>query len=268
MKIHTKKIKVAFCIILMGSLCYTVNSYAGGWPTRKGKLLISPSLNYFFANKYWDSNGKVTSYEKDGSFTSAGLYMYSEYGLSKRVTLVGTGSFISNKYKQDDFENTSTGFSDVEIGARYYLGNIKYKYYFAIQGLAVLPAYKNTATRYLGYEAAGADVRLIGSCSGKLGSKSYYFNIEGGVRQYFADQGPFQVRYFSTFGYNFAPKHQVTLSGSGVISSSTNKAFSGNLVTNKDFNYLQGTLSYGYTVNKNLVLFAGVNRFLAGFSSH
>ena len=226
MKIHTK-ILAALCLILLSSLCFTIKSYAGGWPTRKGRLLISPSINFFYADKYWDRQGKVNSYENDGYFTS-------------------------------------TGFGDVELGARYYIGNIKYKYYFAIQGLAILPPYKNTANRYLGYEAAGADVRLIGSCSGKLGSKTYYFNLEGGVRQYFTSQGPFQVRYFSTFGYNFATRHQVTLSASGVISSSTNKEFSGNLPSNRDFSYLQGTLSYGYTIQKDLLLFAGVSRFLTG----
>lgn len=237
---------------------------AGGWPTRKGRLLISPSVNYFYADKYWDQQGNVQQYPKDGHFTSAGLYLYAEYGLTKRITAVGTLPVVSNHYQQSDYKNTSTGIADMEFGARYYLANINYKYYFAVQGMVVLPGYKNTPERNLGYEAMGGDIKLIGSGSGKIGTKAFYFNLEGGVRQYVADKGPFQFRYSGGFGFSPAKKHQLILGASGLTSSSTNKAFSGNLVANKDFSYLQGSFSYGYSVSSSFMVFAGVNRFLTG----
>jgi hypothetical protein len=266
MKSFIKPIKLVCCFALLitGSLSYTPQAKAGGWPTRKGKLLISPSVNYFYADKYWDQQGKVQNYAKDGHFTSTGLYIYSEYGLTKRVTLVGSVPVISNHYEQSDYKNTSTGIADMEFGARYYLANINYKYYFAIQGMVVLPGYKNTPDRNLGYEALGGEVKLIGSGSGKMGKKAFYFNLEGGVRQYVADKGPFQFRYTGSFGLSLAKKHQVIVGASGLVSSSTNKTFSGNLVSNKDFSYTQGSFSYGYSITPNFMLFAGVNRFLVG----
>ncbi|MCD8741061.1 hypothetical protein LT679_10650 [Mucilaginibacter roseus] len=238
---------------------------AGGWPVKKGNYLVSVTASYFRASQLWDKGGRLGSYEQGGYFESRSLSLYGEYGITRRLTGVVSLPYIINEFKRQDMPAaTSQGLGDMEFGVRYYLTNINFKYYFAIQGMAIAPLYSDTS---LGFSSGGAEVRAIGSGSGKIGSKNYYMNLEVGGRQYFQNAGPFQVRYTGAFGLNFDKHNQLALGVSGNYSTSINKILDENLVLNKDFSYTQGSFSYAYIVNPKLSFFAGVNQFLVGRST-
>src|ERR1700748_2505788 len=104
------------------------SSYAdGGFPTRPGRLLIAPSVSYFFANSQWDSTGVKKRFDNNGRFSSVGVTLYAEYGISRRFAAVASIPYVHNMYSQDGAANaTSSGLTDMETGLRYYLANIDF----------------------------------------------------------------------------------------------------------------------------------------------
>ncbi|WP_428328728.1 hypothetical protein [Mucilaginibacter sp.] len=237
----------------------------GGFPVRPGRLLISPSVSYFFANSQWDSSGVKKRFANNGKFASVGVTLYAEYGLSRRFAVVASVPYVFNNYRQTGFPNsTSSGLTDIETGLRYYLANIDFVYYFSIQGTAITPLYSNNQS--LGYGEEGAELKLAFSGSGHLGSNSTYFNVSDGVRQYFGTNGPIQNRYSGTFGLSLDSEfeNQVSASVSGIYSQSNDKRFSVIPETNKDFSFLQASLSYGHSFTREISLFATGGEFLTG----
>jgi hypothetical protein len=239
-------------------------SYAdGGFPVRPGRLLISPSASYFFSSSKWDSAGVKAPFAKNGKYTSFGITLLAEYGINKRFAVVATLPYVVNSYRQDDYKNTSTGLTDVETGLRYYLANINFIYYFSLQATAITPLYSNTA---LGYAEEGGELKLALSGTGRLFNRSTYFNVFDGVRQYFGTDGPIQNRYNGTFGITldkmFANQVAVTLSG--INSVSNNKSFSPVLNSDKDYSFLQASVSYGHSFTREASLFISGGKFLTG----
>jgi len=242
-------------------------SYAdGGFPVRPGRLLISPSVSYFFANSEWDTAGVKKRFPDNGKFSSIGITLYSEYGISRRFALVATLPYVINKYSQNvaPTSTTSSGLADLETGLRYYLANIDFVYYFSIQGTAITPLYSNNPS--LGYGEEGAELKLAFSGTGHLGDNSTYFNVADGVRQYFGTNGPWQNRYSGTFGLTLDKEfmNQVSVSVTGINSFSDDKSFSPILETDKDFSFVQASLSYGHSFTREMSLFASVGQFLTG----
>src|ERR1700761_1839977 len=112
----------------------------GGFPVRPGRLLISPSVSYFFASNEWDSTGVKKPFANNGKFSSVGITLYAEYGLSRRWAVVADLPFVYNRFTQSNGPTaTSSGLTDVETGIRYYLANINYIYYFSLQATAMPP---------------------------------------------------------------------------------------------------------------------------------
>jgi hypothetical protein len=254
------------CLLGALLLLSSAVAFAGGFPVRPKSLLVSPSVSYFFSNKGWDVNGVEKPFENGGKFQAVTYSLYSEYGLTRRFTLVAILPYANNNYRDNTGYNESTwGLTDLEVGLRYYLANINYKYYFSVQGTFVQPLYKNLN---LGFQSQGAEVKLSFAGSGNFLSKNYYFTVENGVRQYFSGAGPFQDRYSGTFGLTLDRKfkHQVSASIGGFYSASSfTSAFDPERIgTNKDFSFNQASLSYGYSFSKSFSVFLTAGTFITG----
>lgn len=240
-------------------------SYASGFPTRPGRLILSPSVTYFFANKGWDSTGVRKPFPDNGKFYSETFSLYAEYGISRRFAVVGYMPYIINNYKADNNASApSSGPTDMEAGIKYYLANINYIYYFSLQGTAVTPLYHN---KLLGYQEEGAELKLSFAGSGTLFNRNYYFNIDNAGRQFFGNSGPFQYRYNGTFGLSLDQKFENQLSASvgGVYSVSDNKQF---IIQNptiaRDFRFTQVALTYGHAFSKQITLLLTGGQFVTG----
>lgn len=256
--------KLSFLILI---LAVTVRSaYAdGGFPTRPGRLLISPSVSYFFANSQWDSTGVKKRFDNNGRFSSVGVTLYAEYGISRRFAAVATVPFVYNMYSQTGYPSAnSSGITDIETGLRYYLANIDFVYYFSVQGTAITPTYSNNQS--LGYGQEGAELKLAFSGTGHLGGLATYFNVADGVRQYFGANGPIQNRYNGTFGLTLDHdyENQISVSVNGIYSQSNDKRFSPIPETNKDYSFLQASIGYGHSFTRETSLFLSGGRFLTG----
>ena len=246
-------------------LFYGSTVLAGGFPVRPKSVMLTPSVNYFFANKGWDTLKTLKPFTNLGQFSSLTYSVYAEYGISRRLTFVGTLPYTFNRYSDSTgYSQTNQGPADLEIGLRYYAANINYKYYFTIQGTYIVPLYKGLN---LGFQEQGAELKLSFAGSGTFLGKNYYFTVENAVRQYFGS-GPIQDRYAGTLGLSLdrRSKNQLSVSAGGFYStSSISTAFNAKQVgSNRNFAFNQVSLSYGYSFSKKVTMFVGAGTFISG----
>lgn len=269
MTLNTNILKYTIAALLL--LTITVNkSYADGFPVRPGRFILSPSVSYFFANKQWDSVSHKRSFDYNGRFHSINYAFYGEYGISRKFTLSALVPYTINSFKNDSGKFSSSGLQDIEIGLKYYLANINYKYYFSIKATGIIPTYHNNPS--LGYSQYGTELKLAFAGSGHLFGKNSYFVAENGVREYFGYESVFQDRYNLTYGLTLDKNfhEQVSISVGGFYSTSSSKLFSNdplilaNPSTNKNFAFNQVSVSYGHAFAKNLSLFLTGGRFITG----
>ncbi|MDP9078424.1 MAG: hypothetical protein M3O71_13405 [Bacteroidota bacterium] len=257
--------RLLFSTLILFTATYSLSYADGGFPTRPGRLLIAPSVSYFFANSQWDSTGVKKSFPNNGRFSSVGVTLYAEYGISRKFAAVASVPFVYNMYSQNNTATAnSSGLTDLETGIRYYLANIDFIYYFSIQGTAITPLYSNNQS--LGYGQEGAELKLAFSGTGHLGGLSTYFNAADGVRQYFGTNGPIQNRYNGTFGLSLDQdyENQISATLSGIYSQSNDKRFSVIPETNKDYSFLQASIGFGHSFTRETSLFLSGGRFLTG----
>jgi hypothetical protein len=264
MTINKTLSKYLLATVILLTLAHN-NSFADGFPVRPGRFSLSPSVSYFFANKQWDSISHKKAFDDGGRFQSFSYSLYSEYGLSRKFTLSALVPFIMNDFRTNTNGSfKSSGFQDIEIGVKYYLANINYKYYFSIKASGIIPAYTNTN---LGYQQAGAELKLAFAGSGHLFGKQSYFVLENGVREYFGTESVFQDRYNATYGLTLDKNfhEQVSVSVGGFYATSQNKQFDlTNPNNSKNFAFNQVSLSYGHAFSKSLSLFLTGGTFITG----
>ncbi|WP_259071073.1 hypothetical protein HDF24_09965 [Mucilaginibacter sp. X4EP1] len=256
-----------FLTLILSVISKNIAFADGGFPVRPGRLLIAPSVSYFFSSTQWDSTGVKKPFPNGGKYSSVGVTLYAEYGISRRFAAIASVPYVYNNYMQNVApRNTVTsGLTDMETGIRYYLANIDFVYYFSLQGTAVTPLYSNNAS--LGYGEEGAELKLAFSGTGTLFNRSTYFNAADGVRQYFGTNGPIQNRYSGTFGMTLDEdfKNQLSVSLSGINSFSDDKRFiSGIPETNRNYSFIEASLSYGYSFSHEIALYATGGKFLTG----
>ena len=265
MSLLKTSIRILTVTVILFITAHSVTYADGGFPTRPGRLLISPSVSYFFANSQWDSTGRKKAFPNNGKYSSVGVTLYAEYGISRRFAAVVSLPYVYNRYTQTGLPNSNTsGLADLETGLKYYLANIDFIYYISIQGTAITPLYSNKPN--LGYGEEGAEGKLSFSGTGHLFGNNTYFSASDGVRQYFGSNGPIQNRYNGTFGLTLDEEfeNQVSVSVSGINSYSDDKRFSPILEANKDFSFVQASVAYGHSFTREISLFASAGKFLTG----
>jgi hypothetical protein len=255
-------------VLLLLLITVQARVFAGGFPLRPGRFLLSPSVSYFWANKEWDANSNLIPFPNHGKFNSTTIAWYMEYGISRRFSFVATLPYSMNNYHDDTYHpGTISGLTDLETGLKYYLANISYQYYFAIQGTVITPMYKNTA---LGYGQSGAEFKAMFAGSGVVFGKNCYFDVEDGIRQYTGSVGPLQDRYSATFGMTLDKKlhEQVSVSLGGFYTTSKFKTLTpyqvANFYTSTNFSFKQVSLSYGHSFSRDFTMFLTGSQFIAG----
>jgi len=256
-------LKCLFVVAIVTTIAQN-KSYAGGFPIRPGRLVLSPSVTYFFADKQWDSTGVKKPFANNGKFNSISYSLYAEYGISRRFAVVGYVPYVVNNFTEGNQSFKSSGLTDLEVGVKYYLANINYIYYFSLQATGITPLYNN---HLLGYDEQGAELKLSFAGSGMLFNRNYYFNVDNGVRQYFGNGGPFQDRYNGTFGLTLdqAFKNQLSVAIGGFYTVSNDKQFiETNPTLTKDFRFTQVSLTYGHSFTREFTVLVTGGQFITG----
>jgi hypothetical protein len=255
----------------MASIINT-GAFASGKPVGKKRLFIIPAAAYFFNSTYWDQKGVHKTYDNGVHFGSTILSINSEYGFSRRVSLVASIPFIINHFSQTGASNSVSGLGDAELGVRYYIANINYNVYFSIQGNMIVPLYTNTPEKSLGYDELGSEIRLIGAGDFAIGTKKFYWEINSGSRQFLGASGPFQLKNSLSLSYSLDKKNQVSLAGTSLYSFSSVKTPLNvvnplDVANNKDFNFNQLTGSYSYSIQRNKSIFVSFSKFISGVNT-
>jgi hypothetical protein len=89
------KTYLKYLLIAIGFMMLAPNSsHAGGFPVRPKRLLLSPSFSYFYADRAGTHYAVKTCLPITGQFESLGFSLYAEYGLSRRLTLIGLLPYV------------------------------------------------------------------------------------------------------------------------------------------------------------------------------
>ncbi len=264
-QLYSRSKASGFVILLALLFVFNNQLYAGGRPVGRKRVYLIPSVAYFLNNKFWDANGNKQTYADNGKFSSLILSLNSEYGFSRRVSLVGRLPYLIDNFNQGGISRTVAGLGDASVGVRYYFANINYNIYFSIQGSVTMPLYKNTINKSLGYEKLGPEIAFLSSGDFGIGSQKFYYEFEGGVKRYIGEPGPMQYKYSGSISYIIDRKNQVSIGETGLFSSSTDKTFNPtDLIVNQDFSFQQVTAGYSYSIQRNKSIFVSASKFISG----
>lgn len=261
--------RVLFSVLWVISAVAGYASPKSAWPLPKRKFLLVPGVYYYRATSYWSPDRSVQAFGNDGRFTSVNIRLYGEYGLSDRLTLVGTLPFVANTYQSRPLSTANQGLTDAELGLRYNLLNVQNRRYLSMQAAGILPLYRNSGqTPFLGFASAGLEARLLYAGNLRIGSRNAYFNTEVGYRHY-VSVGSYPVRQvplLATLGWYVSDKDVLTGELSGLIASSNRfrELNPVNPTVNTDFRFVKANLSYGRRVSERTWLYAGVYHDLYG----
>ena len=185
-------------LILSAMMIYLTvsNAFAGAWTQDKGAGLIISGTSYNRANLAFDSQRKLSTpvdFEKiDSTF-------YAEYGVTNKLTLVGTTALQDVSFTSSEGPQIFRGFATSKLGLRYGV-NTNSPWKLAVQPSLVIPAGgESIPDGDLGIGGAGAEMRLLAGRSIKLWNKAGFINAEAAY-DYRSDGAPRQITTDLTIG--------------------------------------------------------------------
>lgn len=253
------KAKTIF-ILLLSIRCFS-QSVDNPWQQKKGEILISPAVGYYYTDSSRDSNGNKESFDNNGSYYNINPRVYFSMGLNgNNWNLFGNVPLIIAKFENDNEGSTqeNTSFGEIEIGVRKHLTKINEHYLMASLS-ALVPAYTNNKTPYVGFRKYSLEGRLRLAGSFKwLGQYKNYHSMEIGARV-FSSADPVQLRLFLSQGYKVTPK--VTVLGEFDMNISMSKEgtiYDNSIPLNSKYNLAKLAINVGYNFTENFGIYAGV----------
>lgn len=262
-----KIIGVLAIIISMQQQCFA------GFPIGNGRWLLVPTYTRYTANSYWDANGAINQFSNNGVYTSNYLGLYGGFGIGRDVDFIFNIPFVSQSYTENgiDVYTPISYTGDVTVGLCFFLNHFDYYKHLSVTTSLIVPTYPYDANQALlpGFGATGAEVKM-GFCGTNTTSwPGTYYDLELGVRNYFADGGPFQFFGNATLGVPIGEETGWTASGTlNFVTSSSSAGFKTptNMYINRDFAYLRAQLGIGKRLNRNVTLWASIFKDIMGRS--
>lgn len=236
-------------IVLIFILC-AMNVVKADWPVGKKRFNLSPTFSYSSTPRYFDADGKVRASDNGGSYTTKSVGLFGSTGLSRRVDLffnVPATYIVSS----DIFTKvTKMGVGDVSAGIAFHTPSADLRSYFSVKAQVMVPMYSNITSPYLGYGSKGLQLAANYSFLPKKGN---FAIIEGTLARYF-DQvdGPTQFGAAISYGFQLPKFQSLTFTYNHLNSISSNKIFSQNLNSNKDFMVGRLSGSYGKRISRTV----------------
>ena len=196
-------------LLIVASLCAHVPAVqAGAWSQQKGHYYAKFSGIFYSANEVYNDMGRRQAMGgEDDEFTGSQGFLYLEYGLMDRLTLIGQasgGRLTSTNLRRQE---RTRGIGDVDIGLKYQLtdGPIVLAPFATIK---VPTGYHEDYAPPLGTGEVDLEFRLLAARS--LYPLPLYIGIESGYR---VRGGPYsnQIPYFVEVGWT--PHKSVFLKG-------------------------------------------------------
>ena len=219
------------------------NQLLADWPVGKHRTTLIPTYTYFRSTKYYDSTGKIISFNSGDHFISNTFSFYLAHGVTRRLDFILNLPYTNVVSSSNGVTHTKSGFSDLQIGLAYHFPFKDYKHYITTKAILILPLYQNLAEPYLGFASKG--FQIAANYSFNPLPQTYLVTEASYTRYFDQSTGPNQFGYAITCGTMFLDYNYVSANFSGIISSSSDKAFNSNLLINKDFSYGKLSLAYG-----------------------
>ncbi len=258
---------ILFCITIL-LFSQHVNA---GFPIGKGRWMLVPTFNHYVATSYWDDNRTLHNFDNNGRFVSNYLGVYGGYGVNRDWEILFKVPFISNTYTSDSLIEPNSGIGDVNLGVCYYLSHYDYMRHLSLTGTLIIPFYSNNAAIYkhtlLGYGAMGLEAKLGYAGTNQKVLKKTFYDLEVGVRQYFATEGPTQLFTNLTFGVPIDESWKATATLRGVTSSSPYGNISSNFVAstvNREYDYLRFEVAAGVKATRSTSVWLSIYTDLMG----
>ena len=225
-----------------------------GFPIGRGKYLLVPSYNLYQAKGYWNESGSYTDYTNSGRFASHYFGLYGGVGLTENLDFVGNINYTLQRKTETNFSEQNGSLGDATLGVQYLLNSFDYYKFLTVTGSLIIPLYQNDAAKqpYAGFQQVGGEVKIGFSGTNRERLKNTYYDVNGGVRQYFSSEGPTQLFFDALFGIPVDDMNKFTFSMTGVKSNSTQTIFNpNNLLLNRSFSYFRLTTGYVRKINQN-----------------
>ncbi|MDE3235077.1 MAG: hypothetical protein KGO81_03905 [Bacteroidota bacterium] len=264
------KKSIRICLFVLVLSCCSFLAKAG-FPVGKGHWLLSPTYNYYSASGYWNAQRTYTAYTNNGRFSSNYFGLYGKYGINRNWELVFNVPFAIQTYSETNYLSQTSSMGDATVGLSYYTNMNDYTKHFSITGSLILPLYQNinfaptgsnVTTPIIGFQSVGGELKLGFAGNAQNTSRSVYYDLEAGVREYFSTLGPTQTFFNATLGVPLDDDWKLFGTLNGVSSNSTATTAIDNI--NRDFGYFRMTAGAGLRVSKTSQLYASVFQDVSG----
>lgn len=241
-----KKISAALLLLMIGA----TNIVKADWPIGKKRINFSPAFGYTSSPRYFDSTGRIRASTNGGVYSTKTIGLNVATGLSRRVDI-----FVNVPYSfvtsSDIFTSSNTsGIGDITTGISYHTPSDDLKSYFTLKAQFYIPVYSNLKEPYLGYGSKGAQIGVNYSF---LPKKGQFTVIEGTIARYFDNvDGPTQLGIGISHGFQLPKFQSLTFVFNHLTSISSNKIFSSNLNSNKNFMAGRIAASYGKRISRTV----------------
>lgn len=240
----------SYIIFLFAAMVLSIGEARADYPIGKRRTAITGTFNYFYSDKFFDANGKLTNNFPGDYFQSTFYSLNVMHGLGRRIDLTATLPFAKQTLVNGSNSETRSGITDINIGLSFHFPSEDYKRYFTLKTAVGVPAYQNNQTPYLGFASKAV---MLGANYSFTPYKNGYAILEFMYTRFLDSQdGPNQYRGSLTIGKMYNKHTSVTASLAHLVSQSVNTAFNPNLQLNKNFNAATLNVSVGRKINRSI----------------
>lgn len=257
-KKEIKPMKKTITIVLLAIISSA--AYAG-FPVGRGKYLIVPSYNLYTAKGFWDKDGTYFDYSNNGRFTSHYFGVYGGIGIGDKLDLIGNINYTMQSLRETNRIQSNGSLGDATVGLQYLLNSFDYYKFLTVTGSLIVPLYTNTTGKepFTGFQQVGGEIKMSLASTNRERLKNTYYDLTGGLRQYFSQEGPTQLFLDALFGIPLNDKNKITFSMNGVKSSSSLTVFNpNNLSLNRSFSYFRLGTGFGTKISQNNQIFFNI----------
>jgi hypothetical protein len=238
-----------------------------GFPVGRGKYLIVPSYNLYTAKGYWNEDGSYVDYTNSGRFASHYFGIYGGVGLTDNLDFIGNINYTLQRKKETNFSEQNSSLGDASFGLQYLLNSFDYYKFLTVTGSLIVPLYQNNPAKqpYTGFQQVGGEIKMSFAGTNRERMKNTYYDVNGGLRQYFSAEGPTQLFFDALFGVPLDDLNKLTFAMSGTQSNSSQNIFNpNNLFQTRSFSFFRLTAGYGRRIDQNYQLFINIFTDVSG----
>ena len=114
----------SYILFLVTVMLLSVGQVRADYPVGKRRTAINGTFNYFYSNKYFDANGKLTNNFPGNYFQSTFYSLNITHGLSRRIDLTATLPFAKQTLVNGNNAESRSGITDVNVGSSFHFPSV------------------------------------------------------------------------------------------------------------------------------------------------